>query len=452
MINILGPPTKLCDGLPRRDFLKIGTLGAFGLSLPEQLRAEQKPVQSKIKHQKSAILIWLQGGPPQHDTFDPKPDAPAEIRGPFRPISTNVPGIQIAEVFPKLARQADQYALLRSVYYPGTGLHIMGHQWMLCGAGNGGIAYPNMAAVVSNLKSRGSLLPPWVLLPNIAYETNATPERLGQTAGYLGGEYNAVIPQGDLVKGALTLNNLDPPQGVSDERFARRKSLTEIVPARKLDTVEVIRNADAITQRAWTMMDSRGVRQAFDLTKEPDKLRDRYGRNHVGQGALLARRLVEAGTRFVTVNWPNRLAWDVHTDLEGQMRNHLCPTLDRALATLLEDLHQRGLLDSTMVIVMGEMGRTPKLGNPDPMYADGRDHWGSVMSVLVAGGGVRGGQVIGASDEIGGYPKDRPIGCWDLVATVYHAFGISPDDTIAIPGGAQRRVLETGEPVRELFG
>ena len=198
-------------------------------------------------------------------------------------------------------------------------------------------------------------------------------------------------------------------------------------------------------------MDSSGVRQAFDLGHEPAALRDRYGRNHVGQGALLARRLVEAGTRFVTVNWPNRLAWDAHADLEGQMANHLCPTLDRALSTLLDDLSDRGMLERTMVVVMGEMGRTPKLGNPDPQYADGRDHWSSAMSVLIAGGGVRGGQVIGASDAEGAYPRERPIPSHDVVATVYHAFGIHPDNTVEAVGGQPKKVLETGAPVLELF-
>jgi len=198
-------------------------------------------------------------------------------------------------------------------------------------------------------------------------------------------------------------------------------------------------------------MDSGGVRRALHLGEEPEALRERYGRNHVGQGALLARRLVEHGVRFVTVNWPNRLAWDSHTDLEGQMRTHLAPTLDRALSTLLDDLHDRGLLESTMVLAMGEMGRTPKIGNPDFRYADGRDHWSAVMSVLMAGGGIRGGQVIGASDPDGAYPTERPIPSYDVVASVYHAFGIAPDDTVEAVGGQPKKVLDQGAPVLELF-
>ena len=450
MIDILGPKTRLCDGIGRRDFLKIGALGALGLSLPELMRAEASVPAERRQTEKACILLWLQGGPSQIDTFDPKPDAPAGIRGPFQPIETNVSGIQISEVFPRLARHADKYALLRSVWHP-TPAHIVGHQYMLCGMGSNVIAYPNMAAVISKLRGAESLLPPWALVPNLAYETNASPERLCQNAGYLGREYDAIIPQGSLVEGRLTLHELDPPPGISAKRFARRKRLLEVSRTKELAQVSAGRGADAIYRKAFALMDSSGVRQAFDLTKESPKLRTRYGRNHVGQGALLARRMVEAGTRFVTVNWPNRLAWDSHTDLAGQMRTHLAPTLDRALSTLLEDLHQRGMLENTLVIVMGEMGRTPKLGNSDARYADGRDHWSAVMSVLIAGGGVQGGQVVGKSDSIGGYVADRPIPSHDVVASVYHAFGIKPTDRVEDVGGTPRNVLLKGEPIHELF-
>jgi hypothetical protein len=450
MIDVHGPAVRLCDGIRRRDFLRIGALGYFGLTLPQLMRAEAAMPPTK-RREAACILLWLQGGPSQIDTFDPKPEAVAEVRGPFRAIETNVSGIRIAEVFPGLARRADRYALLRSVHHP-VPAHIIGHQYMLCGMGNGAVAYPSMGCVIARLRGGGSLLPPHVMVPNVAYETNATPEKLCQTAGYLGAEYDPVIPAGDLVQGPLTLTDLDPPAGITGERLARRRRLLAgASSAREISTVEPARSADAIYQKALSLMDSSGVRQAFDLRKEPERLRDQYGRNHVGQGSLLARRLVESGVRFVTVNWPNRLAWDSHTDLEGQMRNHLCPTLDRALSALLDDLSHRGMLDTTMVIAMGEMGRTPKLGNPDPLYADGRDHWSACMSVLIAGGGVRGGQVVGASDENGAYPKDRPIPSQDVVATVYHAFGIAPDDTAEAVGGQPKKVLEQGAPVLELF-
>ncbi len=450
MIDIGGPITRCCDGVNRRTFLQVGSLGALGLTLPQALRAEAAE-QEVPTRAKACILLWLQGGPPQHETWDPKPDAPSEVRGPFSPIETNVSGIRISEVFPKLARQADKYALLRSVHHPSPA-HIVGHQYMLCGMGNGAVAYPNMAAVISRLRGGKSLLPPWVLVPNIAYETNATPQKLAQTAGYLGSEYDAVIPEGDLVEGLMTLKNLDPPTGISHSRMTRRRRLLASAGGPELAQVEPTRASEAIYQQAFSLMDSSGVRQAFDLRKEPDRLRDRYGRNHVGQGALLARRLVEGGARFVTVNWPRRLAWDVHTDLEGMMRSHLAPTLDRAMSTLLEDLASRGLLESTMVLAMGEMGRTPTIGASDPLYADGRDHWSAIVPVIMAGGGIRGGQVIGASDSQGAYPSERPIASHDIVASVYHAFGIGPDQTVPAVGGQPKRVIEKGEPVHELFG
>ena len=448
MIDILGPAAHLCDGVRRRQFLKIGSLGCLGLTLPDLFRAEAAAA-ARPERPKSCILLWLQGGPSQIDTFDPKPEAPAEIRGPFRPLNTNVAGIRIADVFPRLARRAHHYALLRSIYHP-VPAHIVGHQYMLCGAGNGAVAYPNMAAVIARLRGGQSLLPPWVMLPNRAYETNATPEKLCQTAGYIGSEYDPIFPQGDLVRGEMTLRELDPPAGIGHARQARRRRLLT-ASLGSASALEATRASDAVYQKAFALMDSGGVRRALHLGEEPEALRERYGRNHVGQGALLARRLVEHGVRFVTVNWPNRLAWDSHTDLEGQMRTHLAPTLDRALSTLLDDLHDRGLLETTMVLVMGEMGRTPKIGNPDFRYADGRDHWSAVMSVLMAGGGIRGGQVVGASDAEGAYPSERPIPSHDVVATVYHAFGIAPDDTVEAVGGQPKKVLDQGAPVLELF-
>lgn len=447
MFEIGGPPVRLCDGVTRRRFLQVGSLGPLGLSLPALMAPAAAARPSTAD---SCILLWLQGGPSQIDTFDPKPDAPAEIRGPFQPIETNVSGIRIAEVFPQLARQAHRYTLLRSVHHPNPG-HIIGHQFMLCGMANPLVAYPSLGAVISRLRGPRSILPPWVMLPNVAYETNATPEKLCQNAGYLGRQWDAVLPQGDLVEGQLSLENLDLPRGVDGRRLHRRKRLLEGIDAAPFAATETGINASDLYRKAFALMDGEGVRAAFDLRKEQEALRTSYGRNHVGQGALLARRLVEAGVRFVTVNWPNRLAWDSHTDLEGQMRVHLAPALDRALSTLLRDLDDRGMLERTMVLVMGEMGRTPKIGNPDPRFADGRDHWSSVMSVLIAGGGVRGGRVLGASDDQGAYPAEHPVASHDLIASVYHAFGIRPEDTAPAVNGQPKPVLERGEPVLELF-
>jgi hypothetical protein len=413
------------------------------LSLADVWRAEA----AGTARPKSCILLWLQGGPSQIDTFDPKPDQPSEIRGPFDPIETNVPGIRIAEPFPLLARCADKYALIRSVHHPTADHGRNGHQWMLCGRSVAGVAYPSMAAVISKLRGGKSLLPRHVAVPNTAYFANVNAEGLAQTGGLLGHEYAPVVPDGTPGDPDCRLPNVDPPDGVDQPRARRRRDL--LAPGGAgVAAAEPGQALDALQQRAFELIDSGGMRQAFDLTREPARLRDRYGRNPVGACALLARKLVEQDVRFVSVNWPNYYEWDNHADIEGAIGHHLGPTLDRALSTLLGDLDQRGLLDSTLVIAMGEMGRTPKMGAEGGIYTNGRGHWGGVLTVLMAGGGIRGGQVVGQSDEQGGYPAARAVSPADIAASVYHLFGIQPSDALPVPGG---RVLDQGEPIRELF-
>lgn len=452
MLHIYQRPRRLCDGVARRQFLSLGTLSYFGFSLRELWRSEAAAAAPQRRGKaRSCILIWLQGGPSQIDTFDPKPDAPAEVRGPFDPIDTNVAGIRIAEPFPRLARMADRYALLRSVSHPVAEHGQRGHEWMLCGRSVPGIAYPSMAAVISKLRGGGSLLPRHVAVPNLAYFSGHLPSQLGQTGGFLGDEYGPVVPEGELGSPELRLPNVDAPAGIDVARRGRRRTLLAADPFR-LGSTGAGRSQDALYQKAFNLIDSGGMRQAFDLSREPGKLRDRYGRNPVGACALLARRLVEQDVRFVTLNWPNYFEWDNHADIEGAIGNHLGPTLDRALSTLLDDLQSRGLLESTLVVAMGEMGRTPKMGGDNnPIYTNGRGHWGGVMSVFLAGGGVRGGQAIGSSDEQGAYPASRTLKPQDVVASIYHAFGITTDDTIPSPGGRPVRVLDEGEPIRELF-
>lgn len=452
MLHIHQRPRRLCDGIARRQFLSVGSLSYFGLSLPDLWRSEAAAASSPGRAKaRSCILFWLQGGPSQIDTFDPKPDAPAEIRGPFEAIATNVSGIRIAEPFPRLARLADQYALLRSVSHPVAEHGQRGHEWMLCGRSVPGIAYPSMAAVISKLRGGESLLPRHVAVPNLAYFSGHLPSQLAQTGGFLGDEFGPVVPEGDLGSPELRLPNVDPPPGLGPVRQNRRRALLASDPA-GLAATGPGQSRDALYRKALDLIASGGMRDAFDLTREPARLRDRYGRNPVGSCALLARRLVEQDVRFVTVNWPNYFEWDSHADIEGAIGNHLGPTFDRAMSVLLQDLRDRGLLESTLVVAMGEMGRTPKMGdNNNPIYTNGRGHWGGVMSVLMAGGGVRGGQVVGSSDAQGAYPASRGLTPQDVVATVYHAFGITTDDTIPAPGGRPVRVLEAGEPVRELF-
>ncbi len=448
MLDIYQPSRRLCDGLPRRDFLKIGALGAFGLSLADLWRAEASVSRPVAGPEKSCILLWLQGGPSQIDTFDPKPEQPAEIRGPFEAIETNVSGIRVTEPFPKLARCAHHYALIRSVHHPLADHGRNGHQWMLCGRSAAGVAYPSIAAVISRLRGGKSLLPRHVAVPNLAYFDQVPAVGLAQTGGLLGEEYAPVVPEGTLGSPDLRLPNVTRPAGVTTGRDQRRRTLLAGAGEPALSGTAPGHALDRIQEKAFHLIDSGGMRQAFDLTREPERLRDRYGRNPVGASVLLARRLVEQDVRFVTVNWPNYYEWDNHADIEGAIGQHLGPTLDRALSALLDDLHQRGRLESTLVVAMGEMGRTPKMGAEAGIYTNGRGHWGGVLTVLMAGGGVQGGQVIGASDDQGAYPASHAVSPSDIAASVYHVFGIRPTDSLPVPGG---RVLDQGEPIAALF-
>ncbi|MBM3457432.1 MAG: DUF1501 domain-containing protein [Armatimonadetes bacterium] len=447
MLDILQPARRLCDGVARRDFFKIGALGAFGLSLADVWRAEAAGSPPAARR-KSCILLWLQGGPSQIDTFDPKPEQPEEIRGPFAPIETNVSGIRIADPFPLLARTAHRYALIRSVHHPAADHGRTGHQWMLCGRSSPSIAYPSLPAVISRLRGGGSLLPAHVAIPNLAYFANVPAEGLAQTGGVLGEPFAPVVPEGTLGGPDLRLPNTERPAGIGPGRARRRRDLLSTAGSPGLSSTSEGRTLDGIQERAFQILDSGGLRQAFDLTREPERMRDRYGRNPVGACALLARRLVEQDVRFVTVNWPNYYEWDNHADIEGAIGHHLGPTLDRALSALLQDLDQRGLLETTLVVAMGEMGRTPKMGAEGGIYGRGRGHWGGVLTVLLAGGGVRGGQVIGASDEQGAYPAARAVSPADVAASIYHVFGIRASDNLPVPGN---RVLDQGDVIQELF-
>jgi hypothetical protein len=448
MFSIQQRSRRLCDGVPRREFLTVGGLAAFGMSVADVWRVEASQSDAPAGKPKSCILLWLQGGPSQIDTFDPKPDAPSEIRGPFDTIDTNVAGMRLTEPFPMLAKRADRFSLIRSVHHPAADHGRNGHQWMLCGRSVAGIEYPSMGAVISKLRGGKSLLPRHVAVPNLAFFDQQNPTGLAQTGGLLGEEFAPVVPEGTLGGPDLRLPNVERPNGVDAGRDHRRRTLLASAGVRALSSTNPGGALDTIQERAFNLIDSGGMRAAFDLTREPDRLRDRYGRNPVGACALLARRLVEQDVRVVTVNWPNYYEWDNHADIEGSIGQHLGPTLDRALSTLLDDLRDRGLLETTLVVAMGEMGRTPKMGQEGGIYTNGRGHWGGVLTVLMAGGGIRGGQVVGASDEQGAYPASRAVGPSDVVATVYSAFGISPTETLPVPGG---RVLDQGEPIHELF-
>jgi uncharacterized protein (DUF1501 family) len=403
---------RSCDGLTRREFLRAGALGAgtLGLSLADLARADSTGGHT------SCILLFLVGGPGQLDTWDPKPDAPSDVRGPFRPIRTAVPGMDVAEPFPLMAPLARHYAIVRTLHHDHAPIHETGQQLVQTGRlAQGGVEHPHYGAVVSRLcgpRARG--VPPWVVLPSPVGNTGVRVGH-GQTAGHLEAAHGPLVLRGD-------------PAGLGDDRAL----LAAVDDARRaLDAAA----PDGDAGEGYERLLSVPARRAFDLAAEPDALRRRYGDHTFGRSCLLARRLVEGGVRLVTVNMFetvfNQLTWDCHADggalatTLDDYRDILCPMFDQAYSALLEDLLGRGLLENTLVLAMGEFGRTPHL-NP----RGGRDHWPGCWSVLLAGGGVRGGQVVGSSDSVGGEPRDRPVTPAELAATVYSALGLDPRTTL----------------------
>lgn len=413
MLRIGTTVSRNCQGISRREILRVGGLSLLGVSLPGLWRAQAKPYESATKAKEpSCIFIFLSGGPSHHETFDPKPNAPINIRGPYGTIATRIPGARISELLPLTADRLDRCTILRSMMSKDGG---HSGQAMLSGMSPAGASY---GAVLTRFKGPGdSGMPPFV---------HVGPDGYLPGAGNLGPGYNPIrVPdpsgkQAELPQLGLTAD-------VPPERFLRRGELLSAVDKMRSDLHgnHTVEKMDANYQRAIEMLTSNKVRQAFDLSLEKEALRTRYGGSTFGQSCLMARRLVEAGTRFVQVNWfsaPAWLGWDVHgADLPGlaRMESPLCPRLDQGLSALLDDLEQRGLLASTLVVVTGEFGRTPQVNK----YG-GRDHWPNCFSVLLAGGGVPAGAIIGSSDKQGGYPVERPVSVPELAATLYRLLGI----------------------------
>ena len=386
----------------RREVLQAGSLAALGTSFA-RAPASTRTAPDRPGRARGCIMLLMVGGPSQVDTFDPKPEAPSEIRGPFRAIKTNVPGIRISELFPRTARHADKFAIIRSMHHAESGVHEAGLQLLQTGRRfDPGDEPPHWASVIGHLRGPKSELPPWVMLPRpIGAIGGNLPT--GQTAGLLGPNHDPFVCRPD-------------------------------------------------SPGAWT---GPGGHDAFALNREPQSLREAYGSHRFGQSCLLARRLIEHGVSCVTINMYATLrhqpTWDMHgtrpsTGFDGY-RDHVGPTFDRAYATLLADLGARGLLEETLVVAAGEFGRTPRINR-----RGGRDHWPGCWSILLAGGGVQGGRVVGASDAIGAYPVDRPTTPAEVVATIYHGLGIDPERTLTPPGGEPFALVEPGvEPIRELM-
>lgn len=445
-----GPRT--CDGLSRRDFLHAGSIPLMSLGMG-QVQAAKAATKSDM----NCILLFLVGGPSQIDTFDPKPNAPSEIRGPFQPIQTNVPGIEISEIFPRLAGMMDKVSLVRSIYHQATAVHDTGYQMMQTGRLFGpGLEHPHYGSVLSYVKGPNGDAPPYVLLPRPIGATGGNLPH-GHTSGYLGKTYDPFILNADPNNPNFSVPDLLPPDYITSVRSDRRRSLRKSIEG-NLASFEASADAkllDANFQQAYSIMSSAKTREAFDLKLEKEALRDRYGRTRFGQSCLMARRLVEAGVRLVTVNMFetvfNEVTWDIHgsspfTSIEG-MKKEVAPNFDRAYTALIEDLHQRGMLQNTMVLAFGEFGRTPKV-NP----AGGRDHHPGVWTSLFAGGPFKGGTVVGESDEFGGSPKTRPVSSAEIAATVYTGLGLKIDTELRGPGNRPIPLVDHGiEPIHELL-
>lgn len=463
MLTLRATGPRLCDRLTRRDMLHAGGLGLLGLSLPDLLRQQAHAAPGGKTRTKSCIVLFLMGGPPQHSTWDPKPDAPAQIRGDYKPIDTVVPGIQIGELLPRLARHTDKLCLLRAVS-TGDNAHSSSGYYMLTGrphlpmnTENANPGPPNdwpfMGAVVQRLRPGRGALPASVRLPNRIFNTDGSVWP-GQDAGFLGRSTDPWLlrcepasPQFHVPEFSLSA---DIPSARLDDRLALLGRINASCAA--VDRNGTLDRYDRQTQQAFDLLRSAQAGSAFDLQREPAAVRDRYGRSQFGQSVLLARRLVEAGVSLVQVNWfrgpdepPDNPCWDSHTNESARLKTALMPPMDQAFSALLEDLAQRGRLDETLVVCLAEFGRTPKFNN-----RGGRDHWGPVFSVALAGGGIRGGQVYGASDAQGGQPRDGRVRPEDLTATIFHCLGYSPHDEIHDSLG-RPLAISRGEVLQQLY-
>jgi hypothetical protein len=448
-------PATFCDGLTRRDFLHAGVLAPLGLTLPAWVAAK---ASGAVKDRDvNCIMLFLVGGPSHIDTWDPKPEAPEEVRGPFKPIATNVTGMQISDIFPKMARHADKYSLIRSVYHTATAVHDTGHQMMQTGRlFSGGVEHPHVGCVLGYLKGQRGEVPAHVLLPRPIGRTGCNLPH-GHTAGYLGKQHDPFILNADPSDPKFKVPDLLPPDYISTIRAERRQKLRDAVDGAlaAFEKNPQVKQLDDNFQLAYRLMSSPQARDAFALEKEPAATRERYGRTRFGQSCLMARRLIERGVRFVTVNMFetvfDEITWDIHgsrpfTDI-SEMAKQVAPNFDQAYSALLEDLHDRGLLSSTIVTAMGEFGRTPKI-NP----AGGRDHHPGVWSMLLGGGPIKGGRIVGESDELGYVPKTRPITPAEVAATILQGLGLDYHKELPGPQNRPLPLVDYGvEAIKELF-
>ncbi|HVS36795.1 MAG TPA: DUF1501 domain-containing protein [Gemmataceae bacterium] len=455
--------------LTRREWLRIGGLAGLGLLTGPGAAAAARPFPGFGKA-KSVLVVFTSGGQSQIDTWDPKPDAPEEIRGAFRPIAASVPGLQICEHLPRVARLAHLYAVVRSVCHDdldhGTACYLAltgrFHSLKSANPPPRPDDYPTYGAVVRRLRPAGPL--PYAAVhvngPILAPLLPAP----GQFAGQLGASFEPLL-LGDVTTGDAGIAGLDPTPDLPPMRLDERKSLLEALEDQDRRPAPAGAAMKTLYGEAYRLLSAPGFRRAFRLDQEPEAVRDAYGRHRSGQACLLGRRLVEAGVPYVAVLWNHCIrgqdrapddddayGWDTHNDIFASLKDRLLPRFDRSFAALLTDLQERGLLDTTLVVCMGEFGRAPRVAREKNFVGDapGRKHWAAVYSIVMAGAGVTGGGVFGASDRIGGYPAVNPVGPWDVAATLFAALGVDPAAAVADPAGRTFPV-SIGEPIGRLW-
>ncbi len=454
----LGATSCYCDGMNRRSFVQLGVAGMASLGLPQLWRAQQASAAPGGSSKKtSVILIWLDGGPGHMDLYDMKPEAPVEYRGLWNPIRTNVSGMEITELFPLQARCADKFSLVRSLHH-NNGDHFTAGHYML--TGRGGVSgadtqgkYPFIGSIAT--KSTGARqpgMPPYVAVP-YGMSIGLRPGYFG--ANYVGAAYNPFETEGDPNAANFAVQNIQMAGGMTVSRLDDRAALARNIDRlrRDVETKGMVDAMDRFDRQALELVTGTAARRAFDISLEDPRIRDKYGRHNWGQSVLLARRLVEAGTTFVTVHFGG---WDHHWDLKAGMERYL-PMVDSAVAALFEDLTQRGLYDDVLVVLCGEFSRTPRMndggngGAPMSMGTPGRDHWGNAMFCLMGGGGVQGGRIYGSTNRLGEVPQDRPVKPADIHHTMFHLLGVDPHINFLNHSGRPVPSLEPGSVIQELL-
>lgn len=441
-MDLVSGAYKSCDGVSRRSFLRAGALTFGGLTIANAMRQQAMAGENGAAAGKctNVILIWQGGGPSHLDMWDLKPNAPSEFRGTFNPIKTNVSGYHVGEHMPKIAKICDKLSILRSVTHPDGGHESASHCLLTGYKPTNDIPaqeMPSYGSIVSKeLGPKKAGFPGYVAVPTAPRSS---------AAAYLGVGYNPFETHGDPNSKDFKVRNLQAAGGISLERMKNRRAMLKQFDTlrRDADASGLIEGMDSFSEQAFELVTSPKVQEAFDLNREDDALRERYGRNNWGQSLLLSRRLVESGVRFVTMNMGG---WDTHTNNFEELKKNKLPNFDAGYSALIEDLYQRGLLDTTMVLVWGEFGRTPRIN-----ATAGRDHWPNVFSVVMAGGGLKRGVVVGESDARAEFPKDRPISPQDVLATMYHKLGINREKTYSNEADRPVEILSAGEPIAEII-